>query len=113
MTKQLQQKLNSVVDRLKQAYHPEKIILFGSAASGKIGKWSDLDLAIIKKTDKRFYDRIGEVLNLLYNDDENSPDVGVDVLVYTPQEYIQMSRDNWFIGEEINKKGKIVYELSR
>ncbi|MBU0569328.1 nucleotidyltransferase domain-containing protein [Patescibacteria group bacterium] len=107
MTSKLQTEIDRVVDILKDKYQPEKIILYGSAIHGKTHEWSDLDLVLVKKTNKRFYDRIGDVLLLLYSLKSETP---VDVLVYTPEEYKRMSGESWFIGEEVNKKGKILYQ---
>jgi len=107
MTKkrQLSQELERIVSVLKAGYHPEKIVIYGSLAGGEVNRWSDLDLMVIKKASKRFYDRIGEVLQLI------KPRRPVDVLVYTPKEYQQMKRDSWFVNEEIVKKGRIVYAV--
>src|SRR2546429_9164758 len=65
---------------LIREYKPEKLILFGSAAQGEIHEWSDLDLVVVKRTDKSMLERIEEVLRLV------RPKVGLDVLVYTPEE---------------------------
>ncbi|MBI3577270.1 nucleotidyltransferase domain-containing protein [Candidatus Gottesmanbacteria bacterium] len=105
MTQALQQELNRIITILDQQYKPEKVILYGSVASGYSRGDSDLDLVIIKKTSQRFYDRIGDVLRLV------RPRESLDVLVYTPQEYSRMSRESWFIGEEVKKKGKVVYQV--
>ncbi len=40
--------LQDVVRRIVEVANPEKIILFGSAAAGRMGPNSDLDLLIIK-----------------------------------------------------------------
>jgi uncharacterized protein len=53
---QLTKALNQILAALQKEYKPEKIILFGSMASGTVGEWSDIDLAIIKHTDKAFMD---------------------------------------------------------
>ena len=47
---------------LIREHEPEKLILFGSAAQGEIHEWSDLDLVVIKRTDKPLLERIEEVL---------------------------------------------------
>lgn len=107
MNKKLQQELVRVVNLLEKKYKPEKIILYGSALRGKTHEWSDLDLVIVKDTKKRFFDRIGDVLLLLYSLKSETP---VDVLVYTPKEFERMSKESWFMGEEVNKKGKVVYQ---
>lgn len=40
--------LQEVVRRIVEAVHPEKVILFGSAARGEMGPDSDLDLLVVK-----------------------------------------------------------------
>jgi len=49
----LNQELERIVEVLKNKYKPEKIIAYGSIATGKIHEWSDIDIAIIKKTSKK------------------------------------------------------------
>lgn len=83
---------------------PERIILFGSYPAGRINEWSDPDLVVVKNTAAPFLDRIRQVLLLL------QPQVGVDMLVYTPQEYEQLTRERAFVREEIAAKGKVIYE---
>lgn len=99
------QELQNIVDQLVKNYQPEKIILFGSFASGRTHKWSDIDLVAVKKTNKRFYDRIGEISTFLPH---NFP---IDILVYTPEELVQM-KSNYFIKNEVLGKGKVMYEHS-
>lgn len=98
----LQSELERCINILKERYKPEKILLFGSLANGKIGKWSDIDLVIVKDTEKLFLDRIKEVLLLLH------PMVGMDILVYTPEEFDEIIRRGFF-KKEILSKG-VIYE---
>jgi len=83
---------------------PDKIILFGSYCADRVDEWSDLDLVIVKDTDARFLDRTRQVLALL------RPRVGLDVLVYTPEEFEQLSHERAFFRKEIVAKGKVIYE---
>jgi len=83
---------------------PDKIILFGSYCTGQVDEWSDLDLVIIKKAKTPFLDRTRQVLELL------KPQMGVDVLVYTPTEFEQLSQERPFVRREIVAKGKVIYE---
>jgi predicted nucleotidyltransferase len=39
--------LDAVVERITEAVHPTRIILFGSAARGEMGADSDLDLLVV------------------------------------------------------------------
>jgi len=100
----IQTELSRWIGILKERYNPEKIILFGSFANGKIKEWSDVDLVIIKNIKKPFLERSKEVLLLL------QPKVGVDILVYTPNEFKRLSETKLFFKEEILKKGKVIYE---
>ena len=79
-------------------------MLFGSLATGDTDTWSDIDLVIVKETDKRFLDRIKEMMQLL------QPQVGVDVLVYTPAEFARLSQERAFVRDEIVGRGKVLYE---
>ena len=102
---QLAQALAQILEILKAQYEPEKVILFGSMASGTVHEWSDLDLVIVKDTSKPFLQRLTEVALLC------RPRIGVDFLVYTPNEFAQMiSEQNPFVLEEIVRRGKVVYE---
>ena len=42
-----QETLDDLVQRIVQAVHPRRILLFGSAATGRMGANSDLDLLVI------------------------------------------------------------------
>ena len=44
-----QEILDDIIRRIVEVAHPEKIILFGSAARGEMGPNSDVDLLIIKE----------------------------------------------------------------
>ena len=98
------EKLKAVLERLKE-YQPEKIILFGSYARDEADEYSDLDFVVVKKTAKRFLERLKEVAKLIDNDLGN-----VDVFVYTPEEFERMIEwENPFI-ERVLKEGRVLYE---
>lgn len=99
----LDAELRRYIQVLREQYQPEKVILFGSLAAGETGEWSDIDLVIVKETGLRFLDRTKEVLRLL------QPQVGVDILVYTPQEYARLIGERAFVQAEIAAKGKVLY----
>ncbi len=102
---ELKEALEHILQTLKTKYNPIKIILFGSMATDSVKDWSDLDLVIIKNTTLPFVQRLKEVALLCL------ADVGVDYLVYTPEEFSQMIvEQNPFIVNEIIGKGKVLYE---
>lgn len=100
----LEQELARFLRVLEEAYRPERVILFGSMAVGHTEEWTDIDLVIVKETDKPFLERVKEVLLLL------RPQVGVDILVYTPEEFERLTRERRFFREEILGRGRVVYE---
>ena len=104
----LKAELSRIVRVLKERYQPEKIVLFGSFANGKLHEWSDIDLAVIKDTKEHFIDRLHTVSSL------TKPSVGVNFIVYTPEEAQDMiDRNHYFFVDEILKKGKILYERAK
>jgi len=85
-------------------YGPKKVILFGSFARRDYHGLSDLDLIIIKETQKKFLDRIVEVLELC---DSSIP---MEPLVYTPAEIDQLlAEGNTFISQAL-REGRALYE---
>jgi predicted nucleotidyltransferase len=101
----LEQELHRMSEILIREYAPEKLILFGSVAQGDIHEWSDLDLVVVKKTDKPLLERTEEVLRLI------RPKVGLDVLVYTPAELDSLVDERRvFVLDEIIYKGAVAYE---
>jgi uncharacterized protein len=101
--KVLKANLDRILIDLKEKYNLQKVILFGSYASGKIKNFSDLDLLVIKDTKSKFFDRLREVTKIC------NYDIGVDFLVYTPEEYNEKLEKNLFFREEIVTKGKVIY----
>lgn len=89
------------------AYEPEKVILFGSFARGDYHAGSDMDLIVVKETDRPFTDRIGDVLRHCRSS------IPVEPLVYRPSELAAMlARGNDFL-ETALKEGVILYEQQR
>jgi predicted nucleotidyltransferase len=93
-------KVKRVIECIKK-YKPEKIILFGSYVRGESDEYSDLDFVVVKKTKRRFLERLIEVAKLIHND------LGkVDVFVYTPEEFQQMLEDKNPFLVKVMKEGK-------
>lgn len=99
-----QDKLQVIIKELL-TYDPEKIILYGSAARGEFSENSDIDLLIIKKTDKDMFERIGDVLTILRN-----RTIPIEPIVLTPEEFQKMCAEERLYIENVLKEGKILYE---
>ena len=96
----LKSELNRIVNIIKREYKPDRIILFGSLANGKVHEWSDIDLLIVKDTEKRPVDRCIEICKLVH------PNVGIDLFVYTPTEYEGLLEEKFSLLMNILKEGK-------
>jgi len=96
--------LSDISRRLIEEYDPEKIILFGSRAEGKDSEGSDIDLVIVKETDKRPLDRRIEVETLLAD-----RAVPMDLIVYTPDEITRLYSIGSPFVEELVEKGRLLY----
>ncbi len=101
----LEAELQRCVEVLVREYRPQRILLFGSLAQGRVHEYSDIDLIVIKDTDKPFWDRIWEVLRLLKSTES------LDILVYTPEEW-QEIQTRLFFEKEVLPKSKVLYDAS-
>jgi len=107
MEKKYREELNKLKNQIIKEYKPERIILFGSLAWGGVTKSSDIDLFVVKKTTKRFGERIDEV-NCIAN--RARIETPKDIIVFTPSELKKrISMNDFFITEIINN-GKLLYE---
>ena len=104
--KKLRELILEIVEQIKSGYEPERIILYGSYAYGKPTEDSDIDLLIIKETDKRRADRFVEVTRLIYKPGRRT---SVSPLVYTPQELAERSSLGDDFIEEVLKRGEVLY----
>ena len=80
--------------------------VFGSYARGDADAVSDLDLLIIEPTTRPFLERGRQHLDLF------RMGLGVDLLVYTPEEYDRLRRDGHPLIERVEREGITVYARS-
>ena len=97
--------LQEIIDRIKVRFRPEKIILFGSYATGETTGESDLDLLIVAETDLPAKERF-PVLSRFLSDYP----VAFDVIMKTPEEYRRSRSVVNHIVYFADKYGKVVYE---
>ncbi|HEY6976962.1 MAG TPA: nucleotidyltransferase domain-containing protein [Chitinophagaceae bacterium] len=101
-----QAQIDRLIEEIVSGYQPEKIYLFGSYASGKPTNDSDIDLFIIKNTNKRRIERSREVRRCI----KSYPLTGVDIIVYTPLELSDGLQQTINIGKEAITTGVLLYE---
>ena len=104
----LTEELRRITRILVEQYRAERVIVFGSLAANfpadAIHDASDIDLAVVRPTRARFVDRVREAMDLV------EPRVGLNLLVYTPEEIAKAeSSGQSFIRDEILGKGKRLF----
>ena len=99
--------LNEILDLIKHHFHPEKVILFGSYATGNAGEESDVDLLVVADTDLPARERFPAVSRLL-----GEYPAAFDVILKTPEEYQRSRSVVNHIVYFADKYGKVLYERS-
>jgi len=90
--------------RVVQKYKPQKVVLFGSYATGKPSADSDVDILIILPFKGKSVAMSAEILNQI------DPRFPIDLLVRTPEQVQdRLEMGDYFI-QEIMHKGKVLYE---
>jgi predicted nucleotidyltransferase len=99
-----QQILNEIVHRIVEVAHPDKIILFGSAARDQMDANSDVDLLIIKGGNCHRGRLTEEIYMNLFGVGQ-----AVDIVVVTPED-VERYRDSMaLIIRPALEEGKVVY----
>jgi predicted nucleotidyltransferase len=101
----LEADLDWLVERIREGYEPEKIILFGSLARGETHEWSDIDLIVVKDTDARYGQRVKALTPLIQD-----RLVGADILVYSLEEYESARERGSAFLKEAERDGVVLYE---
>ena len=99
-----QEKINEVINRIVKNINPEKIILFGSYASGNPSEESDLDILIVKEMRMPRYKRGREVKKHL-----RGMKIPIDVIVYTKKEIKEWEGTKTAFINQAIKQGKVLY----
>ncbi len=98
--------LDRVIRRVVQVAQPEKIILFGSAAQGRMGPHSDLDLLVVRSGADAL-DLMGEIyLNL------RGVGAAVDAIVVSPDDLERYRDSHGMVIRDALREGRVVYEAA-
>ncbi|MBI3615254.1 MAG: nucleotidyltransferase domain-containing protein [Candidatus Omnitrophica bacterium] len=101
----VQKKIEEMVRRIAERFHPEKIILFGSYARGQAGLDSDVDLLVVMSVAGSKRKTAVEIDLMLAGSG-----LPKDIIVVTPEEFAR-SRD--IVGTIVypaTREGRVMYE---
>lgn len=98
-------KISEIVKKIASGYNPEKIILFGSYASGTAAEDSDIDIFVIKESKLTRPERTIQLRKMLFGSQ-----VPMDLIVYTPNEVESEKDEKYSFVYEVLNSGKTVYE---
>ncbi|MEW6753354.1 MAG: nucleotidyltransferase domain-containing protein [Candidatus Latescibacterota bacterium] len=93
--------IRDVADQLGRMPEVRKVVLFGSAASGRRDLHTDLDVLVVMDSDLDFVQRNAELAGRV------RCRVALDLLAYTPAE-VEGMRERLFMREAL--AGKVLYE---
>jgi len=99
--------IDEIVEKIVEAFHPWRIVMFGSRARGEAGPGSDLDLFVEMESDAAPRDRVRAVDALF-----DRRRWAMDLLVYTPEEAAQRKDVIGTLLYTIEREGKLLYERS-
>ncbi|MHC4146612.1 MAG: nucleotidyltransferase domain-containing protein [Planctomycetota bacterium] len=97
--------IHNIKKRLVDAFHPDRIILFGSQARGTADARSDVDILVVCSF-------AGKRRHLMLEMDRalGGLDNAFDVLILTPEEFQRDSLIPGTVGRYAYKEGKVLYE---
>ena len=100
-------RIQELVDRIVERFHPERIILFGSHARGDAGPDSDVDLLVVMPVKGSKRERQLDVRAALH--DLSTP---VDVIVTRPEDFAWRKDVVGTIEWPASREGKVLYARS-
>lgn len=98
--------VSDVANTIRDRFHPEKVILFGSVSRGQYRQGSDLDLFVVMRSDLPDCKRASAIRRALPRS------IPMDILVYTPEEVAYWNGAVGHIVTEVLKTGRVLYDKS-
>jgi len=100
-----EERIRSFIEKIKDEFEPELILLFGSRARGDALGSSDYDIIIVSRKFEKmgFRERIIKVYELV------TEPLNVDVLCYTPEEFKEKKRQITIV-KKAAEEGIVLYE---
>lgn len=96
-------KIDVALQNMLSVMDPVKVILFGSAARGEASEDSDIDLLIVSETEDTVEESIRARLAI------GVIGAPVDILVYTPEEFSERSKDRHSVVYNAINEGRVLH----
>ena len=96
--------LQEIIRRVVEVAHPERIILFGSAARGDMDSNSDVDLLVIKDGNFDYFDLVGKIHMNLHGVGQ-----AVDIVLATAEQLEQYRYTHYLVISPALREGREVY----
>lgn len=96
--------LDDIVRRIVEVAHPERIVLFGSAARGQTGPNSDVDLLVIKGGRYKYHNLLEKINRCL-----RGVEAAVDVVLVTPEQVERYRDTHCLVIKPALRDGREVY----
>ena len=98
--------IKDLIARIARAFHPDRIILFGSYAYGRPDNDSDVDILVVLPFEGKPVRKAIEIRNRV------NAGVPLDLIVRTPEQVAdRVSQNDWFM-REILERGRTLYEAN-
>lgn len=97
----------ALASRLVAAFHPVRIVWFGSRAAGRGRPESDWDLLVVAESDLPQVTRMyhGQLATM-------DIEVGKDILVFTPAEHARLMTWKSSVVYDAERTGRVLYEAA-
>jgi len=98
--------LSKITEYIVATIDPEQVLLFGSLASGKDDKYSDVDIIIITNFDQERNERLKHDVNTFINEFSLKPDIHI----HSVKDIREAQEKPFSFLGSVLKNGKTIYE---
>ncbi|MFO8056618.1 MAG: nucleotidyltransferase domain-containing protein [bacterium] len=99
--------IDEIIRRILEVAHPERIILFGSAASNEMTPDSDIDLLILERDPDGKRERRSSIRRAL-----QGMGYPFDIILMTPERFEESKNIVGGMAYPAHKYGKVIYEAA-
>ncbi len=99
--------IKEIIRRILSVTRPERIILFGSAATGEMTRDSDIDLLILEASPDNMRQERARIRRTL-----RELDYPFDILMMSTERFEESKNVIGGLAYPVNKYGKVIYEVA-